>query len=800
MRLEKMEEEQKEYINELKQYSIKPFFVVHHRPTGEMKPWETEFNFPLDYYSILSREIVFDIDSEVWNDCKEAAMSICGSLDNLKIPYNLYLSGGKGIHIHVFFNIPNIDEKFLKDVGDSEISYKNIRFYFFNYILDKAEIPSNLRGPGKFLDTLCVNWDDRKKGHIIRCCGGRKFQKDGKINYKTYLENVKQIPDRKNIILPEQVKFPPKIEFWNIHQRLFDNFLEDWHKEHVKKVNSEEKVYFKLEYGEYTKLPCIDKILQGASEGKRNILAGTLACACVLDNLPESETLKLLEQFVNNCEPGITIDEAKKWVDWYKQQQYVRWTCSYAKELGYCSSDVCSCKLLNKKKEKVWNFLENKDLTKFIIEIIQNKIQGRQYCGVIKEEKNLFHIFLVFLSAYKDPQNRKLSEESSVGKSHIVLVMVPFFPSEDFIIGNLTPKAIYYMAEEIDGQLVTNLEGKIIIILEESQAKDLLAELKPILSHDIKTLPYRYTDTNLKKTITVHITGHPVYIGLSVYNDREHEQSTREWEINPLNNSEKFQMVKENISYANPFTKDILHPDTDLLKEAVKEIKLKAKDLSVINIWAPKVLACFKSNEPRIQRDAKRICSMIELVSLLYYRQRVIIIESEKKAILTTKQDIINAIECCEDSIFNVVVGISKKQQEFFEKVLLNETELTYKRVFEKFRSICGRTLKDETIKNQYIFSLQRAGFINLVPSPGDKREKIIELNTYLKDFDFEKPLNDFQEKIRNLEITEDEIKDYYEKCALNINIQKGGSFKNNEIRIEKEVVDWAYLLNSINL
>src|SRR3989339_575198 len=133
MRLEKMEEEQKEYINELKQYSIKPFFVVHHRPTGEMKPWETEFNFPLDYYSILSREIVF-------------------------------------------FNIPNIDEKFLKDVGDSEISYKNIRFYFFNYILDKAEIPSNLRGPGKFLDTLCVNWDDRKKGHIIRCCGGRKFQ------------------------------------------------------------------------------------------------------------------------------------------------------------------------------------------------------------------------------------------------------------------------------------------------------------------------------------------------------------------------------------------------------------------------------------------------------------------------------------------------------------------------------------------------------------------------------------------------------------------------------------------------
>lgn len=81
-----------------------------------------------------------------------------------------------------------------------------------------------------------------------------------------------------------------------------------------------------------------------------------------------------------------------------------------------------------------------------MVGVVQQKIPGRKYQQVVSEDQNLKHLFIVMLSAYSDdPQNRKLTEESSVGKTAIVVPFIPYFPKDDVITSaGFSKKALYY--------------------------------------------------------------------------------------------------------------------------------------------------------------------------------------------------------------------------------------------------------------------------------------------------------------------------------------------------------------------
>lgn len=115
------------------------------------------------------------------------------------------------------------------------------------------------------------------------------------------------------------------------------------------------------------------------------------------------------------------------------------------------------------------------------------------------------------------------------------------------------------------------------------------------------------------KAIKVTVKGHPTYIGLSTKIERSMEQETREWQIFPISREDKFKAVVESIAYQNPLTDKVKHEETEILKQAIVELK-RWMQMPVMNFYMPEVIKLFKKYDPRIQRDVKRLKSLIDLI------------------------------------------------------------------------------------------------------------------------------------------------------------------------------------------
>lgn len=62
----------------------------------------TEDHRPYAYRAVLENEIVFDIDTDSWYECRKQTHTLWSVLSFMKIPYWGSLSAGKGTHTHVF--------------------------------------------------------------------------------------------------------------------------------------------------------------------------------------------------------------------------------------------------------------------------------------------------------------------------------------------------------------------------------------------------------------------------------------------------------------------------------------------------------------------------------------------------------------------------------------------------------------------------------------------------------------------------------------------------------------------------
>lgn len=223
-------QKQFEYLKRLSKMNQMPEFQIrvsgnlssaNPRPTKWI-PWEKwNWNRRADFYTILPNEIVFDIDASVYLYCDHCTLASeadklltkmpayyccphCNNftyvqknkvvfaeniklakdvetrLNKLGVPFEIYASGGKGLHF----------ETFLKCHGASKnIDWKQIRSEFaeivlkgINYLVDPAQ--------DKWaIDKTKWNWDEsRTKGSLLRLVGGKK------VAYKTPLSKVPNYP------------------------------------------------------------------------------------------------------------------------------------------------------------------------------------------------------------------------------------------------------------------------------------------------------------------------------------------------------------------------------------------------------------------------------------------------------------------------------------------------------------------------------------------------------------------------------------------------------------------------------
>ncbi|MGC9138723.1 MAG: hypothetical protein ACP5G5_06960 [Thermoplasmata archaeon] len=273
--------------------------------------------FPYDHRTVLNNEVVFDIDIKDWDMVRRYAQIIINFLNSNGIGHLIGLSGGKGVHIHVFLKISDELYFFLKKLDTEDIDVaREIRLAFFDWVLSNIPQP-----PENAVDRSLVSWSSESKGHMVREFGGRKFvQVNGwEPHYKTY---VTSIPRERVWVLSEaEVVYPEDIPYYRI--KMGDPFAEVL-VGRLKKVKRPVEIDIDREFPdmEYLRLPCIRKMLsEPVAEGKRNMTGKVLSAVC-MKNLDYNKCRKLLESWHSKFYSGTDFKfrEIESWLRTFEKK------------------------------------------------------------------------------------------------------------------------------------------------------------------------------------------------------------------------------------------------------------------------------------------------------------------------------------------------------------------------------------------------------------------------------------------------------------------------------------------------
>jgi len=356
------------------------------------------------------------------------------------------------------------------------------------------------------------------------------------------------------------------------------------------------------------------------------------------------------------------------------------------------------------KEAKAMNLLENPGLLLEIDDAIHEFME--------KEHRNAMVDFIAGLSTLGDkPINLRWSGRSSVGKSAIATSVIRVFPEEwTLIYVGMTEKSIYYdpNAEKTKRGMEIDLSGKILLILEEENARDFLEEAKPLLSHDMEEHKYGFTDTSGPKPVRreVILKGWPSYIGLSVDPEHSVELGTRELTSTPRMGKDKYGRIvdwKAVKSFA-PWTSQPDIEKVQLVKRALSMLEKK-------KVWIPFIPVIrrhFPTDKARSQRDWDKIAETIKTIALLHQYQRDKILVDDEEYLVAHPFDGLVAIDIMESAIVEAMTGLNRDQIRFHKHISAQseegkKTNWTYRDLMAEYESYYGEGIGRTTIQRRYV-------------------------------------------------------------------------------------------------
>jgi DNA primase len=372
------------------------------------------------------------------------------------------------------------------------------------------------------------------------------------------------------------------------------------------------------------------------------------------------------------------------------------------------------------------------------------------------DAENKLATFLCELSAYTESSQFNISYNapSSTGKSYIPTEIARLFPQDDVMeIAYCSPTAFFHDVGEYDkekNQQLIDLSHKILIFLDQPH-NDLLARLRPLLSHDKKEISIKITDKTQKggtKTKNILLRGYPSVIFCTAGLNIDEQEATRFLLLSPEVNQDKLEQgisatIRKEADSESFMSWLEENPDRILLKERIRAIKLE--NIKDINIVSPKkierqFLDKNKILKPRHQRDIKRLLSLIKSIALLnvWWRER------KGSTIIANDDDINEAFKLWNKISVSQELNLPPYIHNLYKEVILpawekknnarNEgfEELTGKlglsrqEVLEKHFAVYGRMLDNHQLRQQILPMLETAGLIMQEQDPNDKRKMMI--------------------------------------------------------------------------
>jgi hypothetical protein len=368
------------------------------------------------------------------------------------------------------------------------------------------------------------------------------------------------------------------------------------------------------------------------------------------------------------------------------------------------------------------------------------------------DEKNKVITFLGMLLTYteEDQINVSYIAESSTGKSYIPLELAWYFPEDDVLeYSYVSPTAFFHeygvmlpdptdKREGIEEEkrrkiVVINLHQKILIFIDQPHDM-LLQRLRPLLSHDRKTLACKITDRRERsglRTKTVLIEGFPTVLFCSAKPSQEDQERTRMLLLSPETSQQKLKdsillkIEKESNREAfKQFMEE--NPQRLKLKERVSGIRTAHIEQIVISETLREQIAqqFFKIHGnliPRHQRDIGRLLGLIKAVCLLNLWQR----EQENHILFVNEEDVQEGFRLYSNfsaanelglppEVFNIYIEL---------KPMITENGVTRKEFQTLYYQVYRRTLGKKRL-DEILNLLQSVGLFTEEPDPNDHRLK----------------------------------------------------------------------------
>lgn len=372
----------------------------------------------------------------------------------------------------------------------------------------------------------------------------------------------------------------------------------------------------------------------------------------------------------------------------------------------------------------------------------------------IKHDRtNKLVTFLCALSAYTegDQFNVSFNAPSSTGKSYIPTEIAKLFPKEDLVqLGYCSPTAFFHDTgvpdKEKKGRIIVDLSRKILVFLDQPH-NDLLARLRPLLSHDDKTINVKITDKGQKqglRTKDVLLKGFPAVLFSTAGLKVDEQEATRFFLLSPEVHSEKIRhSIGESIKKAMDVSRYVSDLERNEARSLLKERIVSIRDARVDNICIdPKlqeeIRRLFMGDgatlRPRAQRDIKRFIALMKAFALLNLWHR----DRDGGTIVAGPDDLAEANALWGELRLAQELNIPPYVYQLYQDVILPAWRakqkayngrlvgLTRNEVMTEHYRTYGRMLDATQLRQQILPMLETSGLIVEENDPHNRRRKFI--------------------------------------------------------------------------
>lgn len=358
---------------------------------------------------------------------------------------------------------------------------------------------------------------------------------------------------------------------------------------------------------------------------------------------------------------------------------------------------------------------------------------------------NKIATLLCMVSAFSEESqfNISFNAPSSSGKSYLALEIAALFPSDSVLkFAYASPTAFFHEQSLFDKERnahVVDLSRRIVVFMDMPHA-DLLARLRPLLSHDEREITAKITDKTRSAGLrakTVIIRGFPSVVFCTAGLKTDEQEATRFLLLSPETSQEKIRdAIKLGVwRAANPdefMAWLAAAPRRTLLKQRIEA--LRSAGIRTVHVPSKKdieqrFLESRKVLKPRHSRDIRRVVSLIQAFALLNFSHRV----REGEDIAANSRDIDWAFDVWNQLAEAQEYDISPYLLQLYREVVVPEWKsqggtkgITSGDVIRAHHLVYGRPLPDWQLRQQILPPLEAAGLISIDPDPNDKRRRII--------------------------------------------------------------------------